>query len=348
MADGSLVFCYGCVEPGHYDSPEAKLAAERASQPHTEFVGKVVTNPDANNPFLAEAGRYELVVAAGCPFASRAWATACALGLDQEAIRIVRCWPANGENGFFFSPSMEEEQAFVDKRIAGVEWEEAGPSVGPEGGGPVKNVKELYLRCNAGFNGSFAVPLLYDTKHHTIVNNSSIDISIMLATEFQAFAKNPLPPLIPATSTVEAAVALLQDVHARINIGVYKLNFEQDQAAYEAKAVQWFQHLDSFEAKLGTQRFLMGDTVSVPDFALAATLVRLPLVYAPRFRANLKAFNATNYPNLVRYLRDLVAEVPGYRRCVDYRGILTTYHFSTPINKRAGKTVPLVPLDLVI
>jgi glutathionyl-hydroquinone reductase len=45
--------------------------------------------------------RYELIVSAGCPFAARPWAAVEYLGL-QKAIRVVRAFPGNGVDGFFF------------------------------------------------------------------------------------------------------------------------------------------------------------------------------------------------------------------------------------------------------
>lgn len=349
-ADGSHVFCWGCVEPGHYHNTAEKLKDALDSEPSNEFNGQIVTNTDANSPFLAEAGRYELIVSAGCPFASRAWATAVCLGLDVDTIRVVRCWPANSETGFFFSPTTDEERSFVEKNISGVEWEQQGPSSGV----PVTHVRDLYLQTNPRFDGAFSVPILYDTKTKAIVSNSSIDIAVQLATQFRTFCKYPDLSLIP-DNDIAAVKAAMLDVHARINLAPYKAHFATVQADYENKAVQFFEDLQSFEDKLtfdpktGLQKYVMGgDQPSLADFCLAATLLRLPLVYFSKFRMSLKTFNEANYPNLVRYLRNMCAALPEYVKTIDLRGIITQYALSTPLNAKAGKTVPLVPLDFIL
>jgi putative glutathione S-transferase len=48
----------------------------------------------------------------------------------------------------------------------------------------VSNVKELYFSANPNYAGRFSVPVLWDKKLKTIVNNESSEIIRMLNTEF--------------------------------------------------------------------------------------------------------------------------------------------------------------------
>jgi putative glutathione S-transferase len=47
-----------------------------------------------------------------------------------------------------------------------------------------KHVKDLYLRADPNFTGRFTVPVLWDKKQHTIVNNESSEIIRIFNSEF--------------------------------------------------------------------------------------------------------------------------------------------------------------------
>jgi len=49
-----------------------------------------------------------------------------------------------------------------------------------------RHVKDLYLRADADYTGRFTVPVLWDKKEGTIVNNESSEIIRMLNSEFNA------------------------------------------------------------------------------------------------------------------------------------------------------------------
>ena len=49
-----------------------------------------------------------------------------------------------------------------------------------------RHVKDLYLRADAAYSGRFTVPMLWDKKRNTIVNNESSEIIRILNTEFNA------------------------------------------------------------------------------------------------------------------------------------------------------------------
>jgi len=340
MSDGSLVFCYGCIEPGKYHNEEEKLAAVRHAQPSNEFNAQIVDNPDANSPFLAEAGRYELVVSHGCPFAARPWTTLILLGLE-DTVRVVRTFPGNGSDGFFFSPVSEEESEMVGKHSGGVEWEREGPSCGER----ATHVRDLYLRSNPDYSGAFSVPVLYDTKTKTVVNNSSLEIAVILSTMFRRFQKQPTLDLFPSTLGEAPLRAKFQDIHARVNIKVYRAHFSVDQAEYEGHIRDFFSTLDEFEAHLSAQDWVMGSAPSLCDVMLFATLVRLPLVYSTVFRIAYKHMNERCYPSLTAFVRRLHG-MADLSKCLQLRGILANYYTSVPLNKKAGKTVPLAPESL--
>ena len=83
-----------------------------------------------------------------------------------------------------------------------------------------KSIREVYEQAGDK-EGKYTVPLLWDKKQNTIVNNESADIIRMLNKEFHAFAKNPTLDLAPAA--FEEAMKEVDDwIYPTINNGVYR------------------------------------------------------------------------------------------------------------------------------
>ena len=53
-----------------------------------------------------------------------------------------------------------------------------------------QHVKDLYLRADPNFTGRFTVPVLWDKKQHTIVNNESSEIIRIFNSEFNGLLPN--------------------------------------------------------------------------------------------------------------------------------------------------------------
>jgi glutathionyl-hydroquinone reductase len=51
-----------------------------------------------------------------------------------------------------------------------------------------QHVKDLYLRADPNFSGRFTVPVLWDKKQHTIVNNESSEIIRIFNSEFNGLS----------------------------------------------------------------------------------------------------------------------------------------------------------------
>ena len=58
-------------------------------------------------------------------------------------------------------------------------------------------LRELYLKSDPSYKARFTVPVLWDKKLSTIVNNESADIIQMLNSSFNEFAENPSLNLRP-------------------------------------------------------------------------------------------------------------------------------------------------------
>jgi glutathionyl-hydroquinone reductase len=60
----------------------------------------------------------------------------------------------------------------------------SGENVVPDSVNGVETIPELYLLADRNYTGRFSVPVLWDKKTRTIVNNESSEIIRMFATEF--------------------------------------------------------------------------------------------------------------------------------------------------------------------
>ena len=90
---------------------------------------------------------------------------------------------------------------------------------------------------------------------------------------------------------------------------------------------------------LGTQKYLVGDTITEADWRLFTTLIRFDSVYVGHFKCNLKQLE--QYENISNYIRALY-QYEGVANTVDFYHIKRHYYFShTMINPT--QVVPVGP-----
>lgn len=89
-------------------------------------------------------------------------------------------------------------------------------------------LRELYLKSDPSYKGRATVPVLWDKKLSTIVNNESADIIQMLNSDFNEFAENPSLNLRPQ-SLVEKIDQANEWIYDGLNNGVYKAGFATTQ-----------------------------------------------------------------------------------------------------------------------
>jgi putative glutathione S-transferase len=253
----------------------------------------------------AEAGRYRLYVAYICPWASRTLIWRKLKGLEG-LIDVVWANPELGENGW----------SFLDEDGRSRDDEE-----------DISFLHQLYTRADPHYTGKVSVPVLWDRKTRTIVNNESADIIRMLNSAFDGLTGNRLD-LYP-----ERLRASIDGWNARIyetvNNGVYRTGFAGTQAAYEEAFDRLFAMLDTLDAHLGTQRYVCGDTLTEADWRLFVTLVRFDAAYHGAFKCNLRRI--ADYPRLSTYLRELW-QWPGVAETVKIDHIKRGYYSIAHLN----------------
>jgi putative glutathione S-transferase len=263
---------------------------------------------DGSSGFPAEAGRYHLYVAHGCPWAHRTLIYR-ALKKLEGAISVAYAVPGLKQHGWTF----EDNPAFPDctpDRVNGFHY-----------------LYEAYVASNPRYTGKVTVPTLWDKKTGRIVNNESSEIIRMLNSEFAAVGADSTD-YYPAP--LRALIDRINDiVYPNINNGVYRCGFARSQAAYEAAYDGLFATLDELEARLSRQRYLVGNQITEADWRLFPTLVRFDVAYFSLFKCNRNRI--AEFPNLANYMRELY-QVPGVADTVKPRYYVINYYSITRVN----------------
>ena len=263
---------------------------------------------DNSSLFKAEAGRYHLYVSFACPWAHRTLITRALKGLeDAISVNVVDWFLPKG--GWTLSASSEGATHDTVNSFA--------------------TMREVYAHANPHYEGSITVPVLWDRKHNTIVNNESSEIIRFLNREFQDFAQFPELNIRPA-HLEEAIDEINEWIYSDINDGVYKAGFARSQEAYDDAVHKLFSALEEVEHRLGKSRYLLGSELTEADIRLFPTLIRFDAVYHSHFKCSHKRI--TDLPNIWGYVRDLYSR-PAFKSTTNFEHIRNHYFVShTSIN----------------
>ena len=256
---------------------------------------------DGSSGFKAEAGRYHLYVAHGCPWAHRTLIYR-ALKKLEGSISVAHAIPGLTEQGWTF----EANQAF--------------PACAADTLNGFHYLHQAYTASNAQYTGKVTVPTLWDSKSGRVINNESSEIIRMLNSEFKGIAGDNTDFYPPALRAEIDRVNEL--VYGAVNNGVYSCGFARTQQAYEAAYEALFATLDELETRLGRQRYLVGRQITEADWRLFPTLVRFDVAYFSLFKCNKRRI--ADYPNLLNYMRELY-QVPGVAATVKPRYYVINY-----------------------
>ena len=254
--------------------------------------------PSGEGGFAAESGRYHLYVSHACPWAHRTMIFRALKGL-QDAISVSVVHPLMPDESWVFGEYPGATEDHVNKS---------------------SYMYENYLKADSNFDGLVTVPVLWDKKRQTIVNNESSEIIRMLNSAFDALTDVEMdfyPPVLR-----EEIDAINQPIYDNVNNGVYRCGFARTQQAYDQAYDRLFNTLDELEDRLSKQRYLVGDQITEADWRLFTTLVRFDAVYYNHFKTNKKRL--TEYPNLWAYTRELY-QLPGIAETVNMDHI--KYHY---------------------
>src|SRR5271155_2131862 len=311
----------GLLVNGAWQEDISRATGGRFVRPSTSFRNFVTADgsagPTGEGGFPAEAGRYHLYISLACPWAHRTLILRALKNLGN-VISLSNAAPLYGKTGWEFGTARggTADDANAKSTLA-----------------------EIYLLADPHYTGRVSVPVLWDKKRRTIVNNESSEIIRMFNSAFEAFT-NVHTDYYP--TALRGEIDRINDiVYSTVNNGVYRAGFATSQEAYEDAARGIFETFDMLEARLSRQRYVAGAQITEADWRLFTTLVRFDSVYYSHFKCNLRRL--ADYPNLWNYTRDLY-QVPGIAETVSIDHIKRHYYGS----QRSVNPTGIVPIGPVI
>ncbi|NDD49141.1 MAG: glutathione S-transferase family protein [Alphaproteobacteria bacterium] len=246
--------------------------------------------PTGKGGYLAEKDRYHLYISWACPWAHRTLIFRAIKGLENM-ISI------SGVNAIMRSKGW----TFDD-----------GYGVIPDNINHSKYLYEVYLKEDNTYSGRVTVPLLWDKKTSTIVNNESADIIRMFNSAFDNIGAKE-GDYYP--DSLRDKIDNMNDfIYQNINNGVYRSGFATTQDAYDEAIETLFLGLDELDNILSKQRYLVGNIITEADWRLLPTLLRFDSVYHGHFKCNKRKLK--EYDNLFNYTKELY-QFPGISNTYD-------------------------------
>lgn len=261
---------------------------------------------DQNNArFPAQTGRYHLYVAAICPWANRTLIARKLKGLE-DVISISVVEPFLGDQGWGFG------------NYPGSDFDDLNGA---------KYMHEIYTQAAPQYTGRATVPVLWDKKAKTIVNNESSDILRIFNSDFGSLASTAVD-LFPKNDRDEIEQVNKRLYHS-LNNGVYRAGFATTQVAYEEAIKDVFDALNWLDSRLAKREYLVGKQLSEADIRAFVTLIRFEPAYFGLFKCNQK--HLWQYENIWSYLQHLYA-IPSFHETVNFDHIKQGYYSIKALN----------------
>jgi putative glutathione S-transferase len=276
----------------------ASYVEEGAFERDTDYIPDRITR-DERDGWPVEAGRYRLIAAKACPWATRSIIVRSLLGLE-DVISMGLAAPVHDDRSWTFD-------------------------LDPDGRDPVLGVhflRDAYERRFGSYDKGITVPAMVDVPTGGVVTNDFPWITHDLFFEWSDHHREGAPDLWPDAVRDEMD-EVMQRVYDEVNDGVYQCGFAGSQNAYERAYDVLFRALDWLEERLTTRRYLMGDTITEADVRLFTTLARFDAVYHGHFKCNRNKL--TEMPALWAYARDLF-QTPGFGDNTDFAQIKAHYY----------------------
>jgi glutathionyl-hydroquinone reductase len=264
----------------------------------TDYIRDRITR-DRRDGWPVEPGRYRLVAAKACPWATRSIIVRQLLGLE-DVISLGLAAPVHDERSWTFD-------------------------LDPDGRDPVLGIhllKEAYEKRFPGYDKGITVPAMVEVASGRVVTNDFPQITHDLFFEWRDHHRPDAPDLWPDDVRDEME-EVMERVYEQVNDGVYRCGFAGSQASYERSYDALFAGLDWLEERLAGRRYLMGDTITEADVRLFTTLARFDAVYHGHFKCNRNKLTET--PALWAYARDLF-QTPGFGDNTDFAQIKAHYY----------------------
>ncbi|EDO15635.1 hypothetical protein Kpol_489p16 [Vanderwaltozyma polyspora DSM 70294] len=360
-----------------YEAPEEDTAKSGQFIDRTTHFREIIS--PSHPIYKPEEGRYWLYASLACPWAHRTLITRALKGLNKVIGVSIVHWYMD-ERGWKFIPvnpdfPMDPDDSFrIDGGVKTTGNDISTPTGDISNNRNLLNVdgtydrnydfeslSELYLLSDPSYNGKYTVPVLWDLKTKTIVNNESADIIRILNSgvfnEFIDFDTECLHHKIidvypkPLRQEIDK---FNEWVLEYINEGVYKVGFAEDQEEYEKHVKNLFEHLDKVEDLLEKKYDLLsqvhndqqsilkefytvGSQLTEADIRLYTTMVRFDPVYVQHFKCNLRTIR-DGYPFIDLWLRNLYWNHGEFRNTTNFNHLKLSYTRGQPSINPLGIT----------
>jgi len=252
--------------------------------------------------FKPELGRYHLYVSYACPWATRALIYRNLKDLEAHtSVSVVH--PDMLDEGWTFDGSYI---GATKDHLFGFQY-----------------LREVYQKADETVTTSVTVPVLWDKKTNTIVNNESSEIIRMFNGSFNELTGNQ-DDYYPKEKVAEIDT-LNKKIYSAVNNGVYKAGFAKTQEAYDIAVTSLFKTLDELDAILSENKYLTGNAMTEADLRLIPTLLRFDIVYVTHFKCNIRQIK--DYKYLSRYTKELY-EIPAIKKATNLDHIKRHYYYS--------------------
>lgn len=273
----------------------------------------------AKYPF--ESGRYWLFTSKLCPFAHRTELARKLTGLVDQHI------------GLTIAGSVQTEKGWNLAEIYSGEGNSSSPVA------QIDRLPGIYEVASPDYTGRASVPVLFDTKTKTIVNNESSEIIQMFdSVALEVTDHQTLYPKSQRTSIDEIILSINDDLISPI----YRTGFASNQADYDSNSNKVFTALSKLDSHLAhTGPFIEGETLTLADVHAYPHLSRFDAIYHSLYRLN-KSF-IYNHTNIAAYLSRLGA-IPAFADTLDLQASKNGYFLSwnQPTNANFVPVGPVV------
>lgn len=291
----------------------------RYTRPASQF--RLTSASAAANPSKS----LHLYVGLPCPWAHRTLIVRALKGLEDSVPVSVAAPGADGSWEFTGNPITAPNKGSIIL-----------PSL--DKANACKTLMEVYKLRRGGYEGRATVPMLWDADKNEVFCNESYDIIEFFNSGLNERSQNPGLDLSPPPMKKQID-EWNQIIYPNINNGVYRCGFAQSQEAYDGALNKLFSTLDIVDEHLGSNRYLCGGVLTLPDVCLFTTLIRFDLVYNVLFKCTKKKL--IEYPNLHGYMCDIY-QIPKVAETCNLQAIMEGYYKTLfPLNP--GGICPAMP-----
>ena len=291
--------------------------------------------------FEPEIGRYKLIVSLACPWAHRVLIVRALKRMDEveNLLPVTVVDTFLGEKGWCLSDTGTDRPHNTA----------SGPPI--PGNEDARYLRDLYLVADPNYSKRPTVPVIWDTKLNTIVNNESSEIIRFLDTAFDQFLPKEVQGITYYPEDLRSEIDAFHEwVYPHINNGVYKSGFATSMEAYQESVLPLFEALERADRHLEGKQYAFGGRLTEADIRLYTTIVRFDPVYVGHFKCNLHSIRGGKFPNLHRWLRELYWKNPAFKNTTDFDSIKKHYYAShVTINPTSivpvGPKPDIEPLD---